>query len=54
MGYNEYREGEDETAWSQRVGRGYDYTVDYPIRYVNTAGVSVRSYTAMMGSPPAR
>lgn len=37
VGYNEYREGEDETAWSQRVGRGYDYTVDYPIRYVNTA-----------------
>ena len=46
VGYNEYREGEDETAWSQRVGRGYDYTVDYPIRYVNTADGWTNSTTA--------
>ena len=36
-GYNRYREGEDEAAWGQRLERGYDYTVDYPIRYVKTA-----------------
>ncbi len=36
-GYNRYREGEDEAAWGRRLERGYDYTVDYPIRYVKTA-----------------
>ena len=35
--YSRPRPGEDEVAFSQRVGRGYDYTVDYPIRYVKTA-----------------
>ena len=29
--------GEDEAAWSQRTTSSCDYTVDYPIRYVNTA-----------------
>lgn len=30
--------GEDEVAWSQRTTSSYcDYTMDYPIRYVNTA-----------------
>ena len=36
VGYNRYREGEDEAAWGRRLERGYDYTVDYPIRYVKT------------------
>ena len=35
--YSRPRPGEDEVAFGQRVGRGYDYTVDYPIRYVKTA-----------------
>ena len=52
MGYNEYREGEDETAWSQRVGRGYDYTVDYPIRYVNTADGWRLDVAADLGHSP--
>lgn len=30
-------QGEDEVALGQRLARGCDYTVDYPIRYVNTA-----------------
>ncbi len=35
--YSRPRPGENEVAFGQRVGRGYDYTVDYPIRYVKTA-----------------
>lgn len=35
-GYNRYQAGEDEAAWGQRLERGYDYTVDYTIRYVKT------------------
>lgn len=30
-------QGEDEVALGQRLARDCDYTVDYPIRYVNTA-----------------
>ena len=35
-GYSHYRKGESEEQWAQRTSSGYDYTVDYTIRYVKT------------------